>query len=620
MAVELTGSITNATSEEAAYVKTNARIDNIIANGTPTEGNTELIDIRTGADGALFSTAGSAVRGQISNANHQIDKLNSLSENFLALGVVPWTIRKHGYFRYDTGEFYNVTRYETGYATLYGASGQRFLYRGRGTGSTASVLYYDSNDNYLGGEQYNENYYHEITVPTTIDNKNVNKVIFASSYDTSNTSYLTFEIYKFTNIIGKLYDRDSNLQSELNTEKTFTSNLSQQVNGLTTSVSDYDVAVKTMMGAVPYTNSKLNGYYKYDKDNNTVTFLNANRFASGYVTVDVNEGDIFLYRGRGVGNAISVVFYNANDEIVETMQFDEAKFHEITIPSGVKKAFFTSYRNKDTTKKLTFDLYTPGTIKTLIDNQPSVSSSMTLNTANRLYASMTLGQAKPINNLDRAVVCIGFDDYNLDCLEGVQYLNSQNLKSYLALIPDNVTDNWNMAHVCYDNGGEIAAHSRTTLTSENQTFELMNEKFIQIPTIIGQHGFPVYGIIRAGGDNVGTENRSLDEFYCRAAGLKYSDYYGTVNPYRLTRENMTHKTLAEWQSYFDDLADRKGYAILYCHHLNGSETNAYTNGFTLSDFKAIVSEIRNRDIDVMTINEFVDKYIYGITGTDAFIR
>ena len=49
-------------------------------------------------------------------------------------------------------------------------------------------------------------------------------------------------------------------------------------------------------------------------------------------------------------------------------------------------------------------------------------------------------------------------------------------------------------------------------------------------------------------------------------------------------------------------------------------TNAYTNGFTLSDFKAIVSEIRNRDIDVMTINEFVDKYIYGITGTDAFIR
>lgn len=74
------------------------------------------------------------------------------------------------------------------------------------------------------------------------------------------------------------------------------------------------------------------------------------------------------------------------------------------------------------------------------------------------------------------------------------------------------------------------------------------------------------------------------------------------------------------EELFEDLADRKGYAILYCHHLNGSETNAYTNGFTLSDFKAIVSEIRYRGIKVMTINEFVDKYIYGITGTDAFIR
>ena len=49
MGIELIGSITDATSEEAAYARTNARIDNIITNGTETEGNTELIDIRTGS-------------------------------------------------------------------------------------------------------------------------------------------------------------------------------------------------------------------------------------------------------------------------------------------------------------------------------------------------------------------------------------------------------------------------------------------------------------------------------------------------------------------------------------------------------------------------------------------
>ena len=73
MAVELTGSITNATSEEAAYAKTNARIDNIIANGTQTEGNTELIDIRTGSNGSSYATAGAAVRSQIKKHDFDID-------------------------------------------------------------------------------------------------------------------------------------------------------------------------------------------------------------------------------------------------------------------------------------------------------------------------------------------------------------------------------------------------------------------------------------------------------------------------------------------------------------------------------------------------------------------
>lgn len=48
-------------------------VGNIIASGESTEGNTELIDIRTGDDGVVSVTAGASVRRQINKLNNKID-------------------------------------------------------------------------------------------------------------------------------------------------------------------------------------------------------------------------------------------------------------------------------------------------------------------------------------------------------------------------------------------------------------------------------------------------------------------------------------------------------------------------------------------------------------------
>ena len=55
--------VTKASQQDLATLK--SRVDNLVANpGEATEGNAELLDIRVGADGTIYSTAGEAVRGQ----------------------------------------------------------------------------------------------------------------------------------------------------------------------------------------------------------------------------------------------------------------------------------------------------------------------------------------------------------------------------------------------------------------------------------------------------------------------------------------------------------------------------------------------------------------------------
>lgn len=58
---------------------TNARVDTIIAHNNDTAGNTELIDIRTGADGEVYGSAGEAVRSQIMGIDDaKINKSDSI--------------------------------------------------------------------------------------------------------------------------------------------------------------------------------------------------------------------------------------------------------------------------------------------------------------------------------------------------------------------------------------------------------------------------------------------------------------------------------------------------------------------------------------------------------------
>lgn len=488
----------------------------------------------------------------------------------------------HGYYTSD-GSYQYSGSINSVEADVDVTEGEKFIFRSNGSGSGVSYLMYDSNESIVQYRSWDATDYHIITIPA-----NVVKVKFTGHYNYTVTSEPNFELYKITHIIGKFYNDIEENKAAISTE------------------------LNSMIGTVGYTVYKQ-GFY-----NTAGQWIVSTDYTTGATMVDVSAGDSFIYKGRGDNSssnpdrlAGSVVLFDSNDNVVEYYRFSVDEYHRIIIPTGVTKALFASFKYQ--TAPLVFELYKSGAINQLMGD----FTKSTLNSMNRAYAAASMSNYTLMSSMNEAVICVGFDDYNTDCNDGVNYLNEKNMPCYLSLIPDKVNDGWAMAKNCYSHGGEICAHSRTPITATNQGFDILNDKFVRIPEIIGYHGFPVYGIIRAGGDGIESANDSINEFYARASGMKYSDYYGRVpssgkSVYRLGRTNLKEKTPAQWATTFNNLVTNGGYLILYCHHLNGSETSdVYPNGFSLSDFQSIVDEIASRNITVMTINQLVDKYAYG---------
>lgn len=96
--------IENKLSKKADSTTVNARIDNIIVHNNDTEGNTELVDIRVGADGTIYDTAGNANRYQMIDRVAEIKRVKNSIIWESPNKFDPSTITKNKSIDYNTGE------------------------------------------------------------------------------------------------------------------------------------------------------------------------------------------------------------------------------------------------------------------------------------------------------------------------------------------------------------------------------------------------------------------------------------------------------------------------------------------------------------------------------------
>ena len=102
----LDGFVLNGSEYEMRDKLAQSRIDNLVAQNNPTDGNTELLDIRVGADGHTYDSAGQAVREQINKVlNSQSQTLQNL-KNGKIIDIINGDLlecageKRVGYFRF----------------------------------------------------------------------------------------------------------------------------------------------------------------------------------------------------------------------------------------------------------------------------------------------------------------------------------------------------------------------------------------------------------------------------------------------------------------------------------------------------------------------------------------
>lgn len=233
------------------------RIDNIISHNNDTEGNSELLDIRTGANGTVYQSAGAAIREQIAQLNNNQNQLISgqgTSAEFLDSQIRSYNLCNKqlntvGYYLTNQGEPIEMNS-DYGYSSFIPVVGGKNYIAYHPWNCNEPVFIYDSNKSLI------RTLYYDSVTPLSGTSHTINDVFWYTFSISMNCAYIRLNLSLTSDIFTMVVAGDtvesipesyipfaeelhaSKFAAYLNTHYSNDEN-SRQINSLTQAVGHY---------------------------------------------------------------------------------------------------------------------------------------------------------------------------------------------------------------------------------------------------------------------------------------------------------------------------------------------------------------------------------------------
>ena len=287
--------------------------------------------------------------------------------------------------------------------------------------------------------------------------------------------------------------------------------------------------------------------------------------------VEVTEGERFRinYYCSWYPDVASILFLDSEDKVLQVHAYTKSTTftdYTIVVPTGATKMHFTFYNNqkykidrvrlvegKDL-EQLDSQWYQKQCQKILEENQQYSWENTPKKTLDKAYIAFVLDDCRPGMDL----VADLFEEYNIPlCIAAIsdEFYNpaSKGIESRLQVCERVVK-----------NGGEILAHNGQVVTEKSMDdFTTMYEHFYKDKKYLEAYGFPVQGIILAGGKGQ-IAGSSKTDMWVRT-NFDYSDLYGVEEqgePYYHSRVSMGSEG---YRDIIQETIKNKDFVSFYFH-------------------------------------------------------